>query len=272
MISGVLLDIGGVLHEGERATDGGPQALAALRRAGVPLRFATNTSRCARAAVAERLRGLGYAVEAEQILTAPRAAAQAVTERGLRPYLIAHPDLEPDLRGLETRNPGAVLIADAAEQFTYRRLNAAFRLLLRGAPLLAVARNRYFQEEDGLSLDMGPFVAALEYASGAEAELYGKPAAAFFRQGAAELGLPPHEVLMVGDDVEADVQGALAAGLQAALVRTGKYRPGDERAGDLPFPVFDSLAEVVRWLLAPDGAPVDERCRQASSRGRRGHG
>jgi ribonucleotide monophosphatase NagD (HAD superfamily) len=37
------------------------------------------------------------------------------------------------------------------------------------------------------------------------------------------------EVVMVGDDYAVDVDGALAAGLGAILVRTGKYRPGDER-------------------------------------------
>ena len=86
-----------------------------------------------------------------------------------------------------------------------------------------------FREAGRLSLDVGPFVAALEYAAGVEAIVVGKPAPAFFHAAVADLGLPPGEVLMIGDDVEADVLGAIAAGLQGVLVRTGKFEPADER-------------------------------------------
>lgn len=138
-----------------------------------------------------------------------------------------------------------MLVGDAGPYFTYERLNAAFRLLLDGAPLLAIARNRYFRRDEGLSLDMGPFVAALEYATGVEAELYGKPSPAFFREALEHLGHAPGETLMVGDDVESDVLGALDPGLHATLVRTGKYHRGDESGLGERAHVFDDFPAVV---------------------------
>lgn len=146
----------------------------------------------------------------------------------LTPYLLDHPALEGEFAALTGSTPNAVVVGDAAERFTYDRLNAAFRLLLTGAPLLAIATNRYFKEADGLSLDAGPFVAALEYAANVKAAVFGKPAAAFLDLVLADLGTARGETLMIGDDVEGDVNGALAAGLQAILVRTGKFGPGDE--------------------------------------------
>ena len=143
-----------------------------------------------------------------------------------------------------------MLLGDAGEDFSYANLNRAFRLLMDGAPLLAMGNNRYFRDEDGLSLDIGPFVAALEYACDRPATVLGKPSAAFFRAAVETLGIEPAAAVMVGDDVLADVEGAFAAGLRGLLVRTGKYRPGDEdritRRGAL---VADDIASAAEWIV-----------------------
>jgi ribonucleotide monophosphatase NagD (HAD superfamily) len=55
---------------------------------------------------------------------------------------------------------------------------------------------------------------------------------------------------MVGDDVYGDVEGALKSGLQACLVRTGKYRPGDETKISGDFHTVDSVTEAVELALA----------------------
>lgn len=254
MYAGVLLDIGGVLYEGKQPVPGAVQALGRLREAGLPLRFVTNTSRATREQVADKLCRLGFEVSAGEIYTAPNAAADACRERGLHPMLVIHPALEPDLAGMDDATPDAVLVGDAGEYFTYPRLNAAFRLLLEGAPLLALARNRYFRDDDGLALDMGPFVAALEYAAGVEAEIFGKPSAAFFREAVRSLGVPAGQVLMVGDDVQSDVCGAVEAGLHGVLVRTGKFRDGDEAALPGGAQVADDFAAVVDRVIADAGA------------------
>ena len=163
------------------------------------------------------------------MFTATEALVAYLVRDRLRPFLLVHPNLDEEFKTLDRDRPNAVVVGDAAERFTYQRLNAAFRLLIDGAPLLAIATNRYFREADGLSLDAGPFVAALEYAAQAEAILFGKPAPAFFQAVLTDLGTSSAETLMIGDDVEADVNGALSLGLQAVLVRTGKYRAGDKR-------------------------------------------
>jgi HAD superfamily hydrolase (TIGR01458 family) len=163
--------------------------------------------------------------------------------------LLIHPGLAEDFAGLASDGKDAVVVGDAGDGFTYAALNRAFRHLMLGAPLLALAANKYFREPDGLSLDAGPFVAALEYASGTRALLFGKPAPEFFRAAVDGFGCPPAEVAMIGDDVEADVNGAIAAGLAGILVRTGKYRLEDEQRADSRTMVVDDVSTAVGRIL-----------------------
>jgi len=250
MVRGVLLDLSGVLYVGGQPLAGALDALDRLRASGLALRFVTNTTRSTRAQILAQLTDMGFDVDADEIFTAPMAARAYLQARRLRPYLLVHPDLFPEFEDQEEDAPDAVLVGDAGEGFTYADMNRAFRLLMDGAPLVAMARNRYFQETDGLSLDAGPFVAALEYAAGVEAVVTGKPAAEFFQAAGASLGCTPEDTVMVGDDVDADANGATAAGLQGVLVRTGKYRAGDEeRLEGSEAVVLPDFAAVVDWLL-----------------------
>ncbi len=249
MLAGLLIDISGVLHVGDDPVSGSIDAIERLRRAGYVLRFVTNTSRLCRAGVIDRLERLRMPVAPEEVITAPLAGRRWLESRGLRPHLVIHPDLAADFRDMECDDPNAVFLGDAGEYFDYSSLNQAFRLLMDGAPLVAVARNRYFQEADGLSLDMGAFVTALEYAADIEAVIVGKPSAGFFESALGEMGLEAGQVMMVGDDAEADVLGAIDAGLQGALVRTGKYRPGDEdRLEGASARVFSNLLELSKAI------------------------
>jgi HAD superfamily hydrolase (TIGR01458 family) len=121
--------------------------------------------------------------------------------------------------------------------------------LIDGAELVALQRNRMWLRPDGLSLDVGPFVAALEYAADVEAVVVGKPARAFFALALTQLGAEPADAAMVGDDVESDVLGAMRAGLRGVLVRTGKYRDATARRADpQPDAVIDSIADLPALL------------------------
>jgi HAD superfamily hydrolase (TIGR01458 family) len=143
----------------------------------------------------------------------------------------------------------AVIVGDLGEAFGYGVLNAAFRQVMDGAELIALQKNRYWLTAEGLSLDVGAFVAALEYATGREAYVVGKPSSPFFELVLRDLGVRAQDAAMVGDDVESDIGGALAAGLAGILVRTGKYRPDAvAAAGVTPTATVDSIADVPELL------------------------
>ena len=138
-----------------------------------------------------------------------------------------------------------MILGDLGDDFTPDILNEAFRLLMDGAVLVALQHNRYWRRRDGLVLDVGAYSAALEYATGKEAVVVGKPAPAFFAAALADLNAQPDGAVMIGDDIEADVGGAIAAGLRGILVRTGKYREDTLAAsGVRPTEILDSIADL----------------------------
>lgn len=241
----VLIDLAGVLHTGDDPLPGAVLALARLRATGLPLRFLTNTTRTPSNVLFAKLQRMGFTLAAGEIQTAALAARTLVRQRGLRPLWLIHPDIAAEM-GDSSPDPDVVVLGDMGPHFTYPILNHAFRLLMQGIPLMAMARNRYFMEPDGLSLDMGAFVAGLEYSAGIKAEITGKPAPAFFAAALAELGVTPGEAVLIGDDLSDDIGGAQAAGIPGILVRTGKFRPGDdEHPAIRPAAVFDDFAATV---------------------------
>jgi HAD superfamily hydrolase (TIGR01458 family) len=244
-VGGLLVDLDGTLYVGGEPVEGAREAIGKLKASGLLIRYVTNTTRKPRRVVAEHLLSLGFAVEEAEIFTPARAAAGLIGDKSCFP--LVDESLLEDLEGitLTEDRPDHVLVGDLGDGFTYDRLNAAFRCLMDGAELIALQRNRYWRREDGLALDAGPFVAALEYASGKSTTVVGKPEEGFFRLALEDLGLRSHEVAMVGDDAEADVAGAQAAGLRGVQVRTGKYRPGTVGDPDL---VLDSIAGLPQVL------------------------
>lgn len=245
----VLIDLAGVLHIGDQVVSGAVEALAKLRKHDLPVRFLTNTSRSPGSAIVALLRRLGFTVTRDEILTAARATRELIAQRGLRPHYLIHPALAEEM-GPSNPDPDVVVLGDAGPHFTFDALNTAFRLLMRGLPLIAMARNRYFREASDLTLDAGAFVAALEYAAGVEAEVVGKPARPFFDAALDELGVEASDVVLVGDDLHDDIGGAQNAGIAGILVRTGKYRPEDESDRTVhPACVVDDFAAAVEVIL-----------------------
>ena len=197
---------------------------------------------------------MGFPVSPERIFTAPRAAREYLLRRGFdRCHLLVRSAVIEDFAGIreDDVSPRAVVVGDMGEDFTYARLNRAFRLLLQGAELVTLAQNRYYRAADGFVLDQGPFVAALENASGQKATLVGKPSIPFFQTALALLGVSASEAAVVGDDVDVDVGGGQAAGLRGILVQTGKFREEElARSAIRPDAILRSLADLPP-LLAP---------------------
>jgi len=248
-VQAIMLDVAGVLYTGDTAIHGACASIAKLNASGIPYRLVTNTTRSPKRLVIDRLHKLGFDVAPETVITATQATRSCLRARGLRPYLLVHPAIEEEFEDLPPGPANAVVVGDAGEAFTYDRMNAAFRTLMSGAPLLAIAVNRYFKDVEGLSLDAGPFVAALEYAAQTQAEVLGKPSPSFFAGMVTELGVQVSGITMIGDDVEADVNGALACGLGGILVRTGKFRPGDENRVGTGGSVAENVADAIDRLL-----------------------
>jgi len=267
-----LLDLDGTLYSGGAPVPGAVAAVAALHERGIPFRFLTNTTSRSRAGIVRKLQSFGFAIAPSHIQTPVVVATALARAEGLTtiiPYLAA--ETFEDLGGFDLLGgpggrgagghkagphsafppscPPAVLIGDLGAQWSFDLLQEAFEYLGAGARFLALSRDRYFRSAEGLTLDAGPFVAALEYATGREATVLGKPSPAYYAEALAAVGATgqAERVAMVGDDLWSDVAGAQRAGCQGWLVRTGKFREEALRdSGIRPDRILDSIADLPR--------------------------
>ncbi len=252
-IKGFLIDIDGVLYVEKQTIKGAVAAIEYLQRNKVPFLLATNTTRRSRFSLLNNLHRLGFKVQIEQIFSAPYAAAQWLQVRNVKSInLFVRGDTHREFKDfrITKNNPEYLVIGDVGEDLTYDRLNEAFRLVMSGAEMLALQKNRYWQRSTGLSIDSGAIVAALEYATQKKATVIGKPSPAFFEHAAALLQLPKENVAMIGDDWESDITGSLKAGLQTIAVETGKFShqsPGRTRRKITPI-ILPSIAELPAFI------------------------
>lgn len=247
-VEGLLLDLDGVLYVGDTPIDGAVAAIERIHARGLPCRFVTNTSTLSLHSLQHKLAGLGFNVPRAEIISAPQAALLYLRNHpGAKCRLLLAEDVRRDFAQLpqSDADPSHVLIGDIGDNWSYALLNDVFRQLMAGARLIAIHKNRFWQTGDGLRLDIGGFVHALEYASGVRATIIGKPAPDFYAAALQDLGLPASKVAMVGDDIDVDVGGAQACGLKGVLVRTGKYRTAYAQASQVrPDLVLDSVASL----------------------------
>jgi HAD superfamily hydrolase (TIGR01458 family) len=254
-MASILLDIDGVLHVSGEPIPGATEAVSELRKAGHALRFVTNNSTRPRSLLADELRTMGFELETDELQTTPSAAAREL--EGKRVLALVMPSVVPDLSAFELvgEDAEAVLIGGCDESldpnhvFTYMNLARAFEELRAGASFYCMHKNKWWQTRRGPMLDSGAFVAGLEYATGIEATVLGKPSPSYFAAALDALDAEPERTWLVTDDVEADIRGARLFGMRTALVRTGKFRPEAlELADPSPDIVVSSLAHFPALL------------------------
>ena len=251
-VRGFLIDIDGVLYIENQLIPGAVESIAYLQQEKIPFLLATNTTRRSRYTLLNNLKRMGIKVSLEQIYSAPYAAACWLTEKKAESIcLMLRGDTHREFKDFRIANgkPQYLLIGDLGEDLTYSRLNQAFRMVMSGAKMVALQKNRYWQRKDGLSIDTGAIVAALEYATRKKSVVIGKPSPAFYQQAARLLKTPKGNIAMIGDDWEADIKGSLKAGLQAIAVQTGKLANGvTGSAKRSPAFILDSIADLPGWI------------------------
>jgi HAD superfamily hydrolase (TIGR01458 family) len=254
-MAAILLDVDGVLHVSGEPIPGAVDAVRRLRADGHRLRFVTNSTTMSRRELAEKLRSMGFTLDDDELQTTGGVAARVLA--GKRVLALTMPGILDDLEGMQLigMNADAVLVggADETEEpnriYSYLNLNRAFLELLAGAELYCLHRNRWWQTAEGPRLDAGAIVAGLEYASGTEATVLGKPSPAYFAAALEALDADPDMTWIVGDDLEGDMGGGQALGMRTVLVRTGKFRPDDlDHTSISPDGIVSSVAQLPDWL------------------------
>lgn len=239
-IQGLLIDLDGVIYIDNTLIPGAIETIRFLKERNIPCRFLTNTTIHSLGSLHRKIVRLQLPIEKEEIVSPPAAAVRFLQKQGYPScYLVVMEETREDFAGIpETDNhPDYVVIGKIGERWNYRLMDKLFHLIVNGASLIALHKDRYTMTEEGLKIEFGAFIAGLEYATGKEALVIGKPSPAFFQSALDDLGLSSERVVMIGDDLLSDVHGAQNAGMRGYLVRTGKFHE----------------ALVQQSLIQPDG-------------------
>lgn len=256
-IKAFLIDLAGVIHVDEKLIEGAKETLEFLKKKQYKYLFISNTTQKRRISISRRLKKLDIQINKEEIFTPPIAAINKLKKEGKNKcYLLSTGDIHEDFEEngiiLTNKKVDYVIVGDAAHNFSFIKMNEAFRLLLEGADLIALEKDKYYLSSDGYMLSAGPFVAALEYATGKKSLIVGKPSKYFFQLGLNKLGkdLKLEEIAMIGDDINSDIGGAQQIGIKGILVKTGKFRKVSlENSKIKPDMILDSIADLPNIIL-----------------------
>jgi len=254
----ILFDIDGVFYQGNKPIEGGAEVASWVKDNDIPHLFITNTSSRPRSALVDKLAGFGIHTDETHIFTPPVATVRWLKQQPIKHSLAlfipqpTHSEFSDfKLCHEDDDEVTAVIIGDLGENWTFQILNRAFRLLMKDPhpQLIALGMTRYWQNNDGLHLDVAPFIVALEHATDIQAIVMGKPAITFYQAAIDILDTPPGEIIMIGDDIRGDVQGAQHAGIRGILVKTGKFRTADLQQDIQPDAILESVKGLPEWWL-----------------------
>jgi 4-nitrophenyl phosphatase len=263
-ISGIILDMDGVLWRGEQPLPGLQKLFKSLRALELPFVLATNNATKTPAQYEAKLQRFGVTVAPEQILTSPGAAVGYLRERfpeGTPVYAVGERGLHEALReaGFDLVGPDQVRAGVVppvvvggltTHNLSYELLATASLLVRGGAAFVATNGDLTYPSERGPLPGAGAILSVIAQATGVPPTVVGKPHRAMFDEALRRLHVPPARVLMVGDRLDTDIVGAQAAGLRTALVLTGITRREDlVRSEVQPDLVLSDLDALGTWLI-----------------------
>lgn len=245
-IKGALIDIDGTLYFDRKPIPGAVEAIQFLRQSKIPFQFITNNDSHTPAMLAKTLTAEGISTTEEEITSTLDAGAAYIREMGGRVFPLLMADIAEEFTRLgKPEDPVKfVVVGDPRESLTFENINTALRFLLQGAELIALQPAGRFITDFGLQVDTGAVAAMLEYASDKKAILIGKPQPTLFQIALKKLAIDPSQVVVIGDDITADVAGAEALQMRSILVRTGMYPYIKTTNGFKPTLILDSIAEL----------------------------
>ena len=255
MIKGLAIDMDGTVYRGMDLIPGAVEFIRGLNERGIPYIFVTNNSSKGRRMYFEKLSKMGFDVDMRNVLTSGTATLRFLKEnrQGKKVYVVGTQSYMEDVREygieLDDEDPDIVLLSFDRE-LTYEKINKAYAFIKKGAEYIATHPDDLCPTEDDYDVDIGAFIAMYRYLLDKEPLIIGKPNRLMMEMAAAEMGIEPDEVAMVGDRLYTDIRMAYDNGFQSILVLTGETKLADlEHSEVRPTYVLDSVADIIDTIF-----------------------
>lgn len=252
-IAAVIMDMDGVLWEGDHALPGLIPLFDMLRARGLKFALATNNATRNPAEYITKLERLGVqGVREDQIVTSGMVTARYL-QSAYPPDTLIHVLGSDGLRRILTTagftlsdDEAGVVVVGLDLQLTYDKLKQASLLIQNGAAFIATNEDPSLPSPEGLIPGAGSVVAAVKTATGQTPVVMGKPHEPMYELALQMLGTTPAETLMIGDRLDTDIAGAIPLGMPTALVLTGASTQADVDNGAVkPDGVYAGLPELL---------------------------
>ena len=227
-VRGILCDIDGTLYFRGKVIPYAIETVSYLRDKGYKIVFLTNTDSKPPIEVVNTLLNFGFSVKSDDIFTPIIAIKKYISQfPDKKSFFLVSEQVKPEFQTFpqisEDELPDFVVISDFSDDWRIERLNQAFKYVLKGAKLIGSQGNRYFLDRDGNpKIDTGSLVRMVADAANVLPLILGKPNSDYFKLALEKIGVNTNEAIIIGDDIESDIQGAENAGIKGVLVKTGK--------------------------------------------------
>ncbi|MFX0146046.1 MAG: HAD-IIA family hydrolase, partial [Candidatus Hodarchaeota archaeon] len=254
-VKGILADIDGTLYFKGNPIPNTIDTVSKIREKGLKLLFLTNTDSKSPTTILKILQEHGFSVNINEIFTPIIAVKEFLFKHpNKKSYFVTTKEVAKEFQAFkqikDNEVPDYVIIGDFHDDWDINRLNLAFKYILKGAKLLGTQGNIYYLDRNGEPvIDTGSFVYMIAKAANVNPKIFGKPSKEYFLQALEKIGLTPNEVVVIGDDFESDIQGAINARIKGILVKTGKGRFYNSAKSKIkPYLILDSFSSLNEFI------------------------
>ena len=251
-IKGFLFDLDGVLCIDDKPIHDSVELINTLQSIQIPFRILTNYTTLSRRNLYDKLTSLGFNVSKDHIISAAYAGVLRLRKlNNPKCQFILNDNVIEDYNEfiLDSISPEYIIIGDLDDKWSFEIINDIFKKVINGSKIIALHKGRYFEVSDGLQIDSGAFIQAIEYATSTHSEVIGKPERTFFQLAIDDIGVLPKHLMMIGDDIINDIGGAKEMGIKSTLVKTGKFRKDIVNSVQIkPDYIIDSASDLLSYF------------------------
>jgi len=250
MKKGFLIDMDGVIYNGDTMIPGADTFIKTLQDDGIPFLFMTNNSQRTPLDTVNKVAKMGINIKEENVYTSAIATAWFLSF--MKPngtaYVLGEGGLITSLlhQGYTMANSNAdFVVVGEGRNFTLEMVNHAVDMILSGSKLIATNLDPSPKRPGWTNLGIKAVVAMIEEATGKKAFSVGKPSPVMMRSARKYLGLEASETIVIGDTMDTDILGGVQLGYTTILTLSGVSNKNTLE--DFPFKpdlIVSSVAEL----------------------------
>jgi len=251
----ILIDFDGVIRLGNELAPDATDFLSFLHNEKIPFFIITNSTRDTSEDLKNILtsNGITFTVNA---MTTVDATIEYLREKNLSATVYCVDNIRPRFEEfVNDQHTQAVVVGDLGTNWSYEIMNEIFKKVYGGAEIIAMQKNKFWKP-DGVEtvLDAGAFIKAIEYVTGKESILIGKPSPIYFNTALKMLDFPAGSpFIMIGDDLDNDINASQEIGGKGILIYTGKTSfplpPDSKIRPDYSAKNLTDITEILKDIL-----------------------